>query len=257
MSENIKEAIKYGVELYQGQKVIYEQDGKTYYDRNEANLVELEPIKRAEPLKVSTLSGLARYLKKAMHEDEAYEADPLLDGEERELTIVNVESPTTVRTYTTLDADRRRETLIEAKAVLDTFPFGQFVDSEQFIIKIQSFFQRTPEAETIIKLASGIKIGSEADLRDNGVSQTVTVREGANVEVVEVPNPIDLQPFRTFLEVEQPRSAFVFRIDKQGRCALFEADGGIWKNEAMENVKEYLEGSLIDLIEAEVLTIIA
>lgn len=64
MSENIKEAIQYGVELYQGQKVIYEQDWKTYYDRNEANLVELEPIKRAEPLKVSTLSGLARYLKK-------------------------------------------------------------------------------------------------------------------------------------------------------------------------------------------------
>ena len=85
----------------------------------------------------------------------------------------------------------------------------------------------------------------------------MTVREGANVESVEVPNPIDLQPFRTFLEVDQPTSAFVFRIDKAGRCALFEADGGIWKNEAMENIKEYLEEKLSEEITTGYVTVIA
>ncbi|MCO5478627.1 hypothetical protein NG891_18015, partial [Enterococcus gallinarum] len=60
-----------------------------------------------------------------------------------------------------------------------------------------------------------------------------------------------------FLEVEQPSSPFVFRIDKMGNCALFEADGGIWKHTAMENIHEYLTNELSELIQSETLTIIA
>lgn len=39
---------------------------------------------------------------------------------------------------------------------------------------------------------------------------------------------------------------FVFRM-KQGNgveCAIFEADGGAWKNIAMQNIKEYLQSEL-------------
>lgn len=61
-----------------------------------------------------------------------------------------------------------------------------------------------------------------------------------------VPSPCSLQPFRTFLEVEQPASQFIFRMrgDRSIECALFEADGGAWKREAMRNVKEYLTDKL-------------
>ena len=57
--------------------------------------------------------------------------------------------------------------------------------------------------------------------------------------------------------MDQPTSAFVFRIDKAGRCALFEADGGIWKNEAMENIKDYLEEKLSEEITTGYVTVIA
>ena len=30
-------------------------------------------------------------------------------------------------------------------------------------------------------------------------------------------------------------------------CALFEADGGAWRNEAMLNIKKYLEANLKDI----------
>ncbi|EME7093981.1 hypothetical protein QEI46_002416, partial [Enterococcus faecium] len=50
---------------------------------------------------------------------------------------------------------------------------------------------------------------------------------------------------------------FVFRIDKHGDCALFEADGGIWKHVAMSNIREFLVNELQELIEKNVLTIIA
>ena len=66
-----------------------------------------------------------------------------------------------------------------------------------------------------------------------------------------VPNPVRLRPFRTFVEVEQPESAFVFRMrqdsDDGVECAVFEADGGAWKNAAMENIKKYLQLELSDL----------
>ena len=63
-----------------------------------------------------------------------------------------------------------------------------------------------------------------------------------------VPNPVKLRPYRTFVEVEQPVSEFVFRMkDNNGiTCALFEADGGAWKNTAMRNIKNYLESELED-----------
>jgi len=61
-----------------------------------------------------------------------------------------------------------------------------------------------------------------------------------------------LRPYRTFLEIEQPASAFVFRL-RRGRegelptCALFEADGGRWKLEAIERIRDYLKEQLSEI----------
>ena len=45
------------------------------------------------------------------------------------------------------------------------------------------------------------------------------------------------------------KSQFIFRM-KQDKydgvsCAIFEADGGAWVNEAMKNIKEYLQFELV------------
>ncbi len=57
----------------------------------------------------------------------------------------------------------------------------------------------------------------------------------------------DIINFEVQVEVEQPESKFVFRMRKGvdgPEAALFEADGGAWKIEAMKRIKEYLEGQL-------------
>ena len=59
-----------------------------------------------------------------------------------------------------------------------------------------------------------------------------------------MPNPAVLKPYRTFVEVEQPESKFVFRMQTGPEMALFEADGGAWRIQAMKNIKEYLEKEL-------------
>lgn len=247
MEENLKAALKYAVDLRDGQKVIYKEEDKTYYDSNKAALRELSPIKYATTLTTKSLSGLVDYLK-SKFDDSVNTPEPLL---------IHVEDPTTVIVYSKLDADRRRESIVAATASLDSFPYGRWLDSEDFIINVLSLIKRELDADIIRECASQIRIEGGADLSDNGVSQTVTVKEGATLSKAEVPSPADLKPYRTFLEVDQPASPFVFRINKRGECALFEADGGIWRHEAMANVKEYLAGELLEEIEAGYLTIIS
>ena len=197
-------------------------------------------------MEVNSLSGLVDYMKS---EFRSMENDKKL--------LLHVESPTKVVIYSELDKDRKRESVIEATASLDSFPYGRWQDSEDFIINVLSLIQRDLDADAIRQCASQIRIEGGADLSDNGVSQTVTIKEGATLSKAEVPSPAELRPYRTFLEVEQPSSPFVFRINRLGECALFEADGGIWKHEAMENVSQYLVNELKELIDSGSLTIIA
>lgn len=248
MSENIKDAIQYGVELSQGQQIIHEVNGKTFYDRTKAELREVEPINYAPTLTINSLTGLINYLKSKF--DEVSEAD-------QEEILLHIESPTSVIAYSKLNTDRRRESLVEAKMQMDKFHYGKFMDSEQFIINIQSLFQRENDAEAVLKCASGIRIEGGGDLTDNGVSQQVSVKQGAaTVAKAQVPSPATLRPYRTFLEIEQPTGQFIFRINKDGECALFEADGGIWKNHAIDSIKEYLAEALGNEVSSGQITII-
>lgn len=244
--ENIKTALQYAVALKDGQEVVHEIDGKNWVDRDKGNLVELEPIRYANTLEVNTLTGLIDYITNRFD----------LSGDEE--LLIQVDSPTSVTVLSKLDANRKRESLIKATALLEKFPYGRFQDSEQFIINVQSLIQRDLDAEAILNCAASIRIEGGADLEDNGVSQVVSAKMGAaTVGKAEVPNPAELRPYRTFLEVEQPVSPFVFRINKSGECALFEADGGIWKNHAMQSIKEYLETELAEQVKQKYVSIIA
>jgi len=246
--ENIKSALEYAVKLSREQEVLYEINGVDYYDAKEATLIEVESIKYADALKVNTLCGLVEFLKEIFDKE----------NEVTDKLLVHVESPTRVVVLSQLNKERMRESLIEANALLEKFPYGQFQNSERFIINVQSLIQRDLDAEAILNCAASIRIEGGADLEDNGVSQVATAKTGAaTVGKAEVPSPAGLRPFRTFLEVEQPESPFIFRINKDGDCALFEADGGIWKNTAMASIKEYLENELKDEIKEGYVSVIA
>lgn len=101
----------------------------------------------------------------------------------------------------------------------------------------------------ILQFAGNVKAGTVAEYGDTGVGQKAAIKKGvASLQEVEVPSPCRLMPYRTFTEVKQPMSSFIFRVKDNDRlgvsCALFEADGGAWKNEAKKNIKEYLEKEL-------------
>jgi len=126
-----------------------------------------------------------------------------------------------------------------------SFTFGTFYEKESFVVGLQSLFEPTPERADVLKVIGTIKENQVREYADDGVTQTVSAKAGvALVSEIVVPNPVILQPFRTFREIYQPASPFILRVragKEMPQCALFEADGGRWKLEAIGRIKEFLE----------------
>jgi len=155
--------------------------------------------------------------------------------------------------HRTTDVYGRRIRLARA-ALADgqPFPFGRFVDREEFVIGLQSQFAQRGDVLEVLKLASNLTVSQVAQSEDDGIAQRTTVKQGiALKENVTVKGRVTLHPFRTFREIEQPGSEFVFRLrSKDGavpECALFEADGGKWKLDAVLAIKRWLEAQWLNI----------
>ena len=238
----IEKALKYLVGLGETKvKEITLPDGtvQSYSDRPLSRLEKHIPM--AEAISMCTLTSLVDYIREGVD---------TMPGR----MVLHVTGPDEVRLYSCLNEKREREYLATVKSQAPDFAYGRFVEHEAFCIGIQSKFIDDPgtDKELLLKFAGTVESGSISEYGDDGVTQKATVRQGiASKTDAIVPNPVRLRPYRTFPEVEQPVSSFVFRMrDNSGvSCALFEADGGAWKNEAMKNIKDYLQEALSDMKE--------
>jgi hypothetical protein len=199
----------------------------------------VKPVYDSEPktLAMCTLAGLVDYIKANV------------DGLTLDKLIVHVEDHASVKLLSALHGDfAQRDCLLHVKADLLQMQFNNWLDSERFNIFMQACFQDTPDRSQVLKVVGNIREGVVKDTSDDGVSQEVTIKAGiARVENATVPNPVQLKPFRTFVEVAQPASQFVFRMKSGPECMLVEADGGAWRNEARENIAAYLANELPEI----------
>ena len=228
----IKEALQYIVGLGKAEEHVI--NGACYSDKPLHRIDTYYP--KADAIEMHTLTSLVDYIK-----SEVDEMPPRM--------IVEVKSPTEVELYSQLDPNRDRESLVVASARVPGFEFDRFVEHEKFCINLQSKFIPSDDRELILKFAGTVEAGSVSEYGDDGVTQKATIKTGlASKGDAIVPNPVCLRPYRTFLEVEQPESAFVVRMkqDSYGSvmCAIFEADGGAWKMDATQAIKEYLQREL-------------
>jgi len=128
------------------------------------------------------------------------------------------------------------------------FQFG-WREYDEAMIAFRSQFIQNEGTEYILELLSKITNNNSVSSEDNGLSQTVEVRKGIGLIAKESVRPIvRLTPYRTFLEIEQPASEFLLRLDEEGRIGLFEADGGMWKLEAKKRIASRLRYELSALI---------
>lgn len=247
MMEGLKEALQYitALKAESMEPKVIEIGGKTYCNKD---LRRYRNFDMARSLDVNTLTAIVDYIKGKPEEL-------------RETMILHVKSPTNVEFYSGLIDERDREHLIGASAIINEFQFDHYYDQERFLIELQANFLHSEDLEDIMKVAGNIQADATANYSDDGISQKTTIKSGiANNTDVIVPNPVKLKPYRTFNEVEQPESAYVFRIkdsDKGPMFKLVEADGGIWKSVAMKRIKEFFEFELSEELDKYHITIIA
>ena len=228
----IKEALQYIVGLSKAETQYI--NGDIYSDKPLHRIDIYFPT--AEPIRVNNLSSLLEYIHSGV--------DAMADK-----MIIQVVSPTKVVLFSQLNDNRERETLVIADAQIPSFNYERFIEHESFCIGVQSKFVDDPETDKalILKFAGTVEAGTVAQYGDDGISQKATIKTGiASKSEAIVPNPVRLRPYRTFAEVEQPVSDFIFRMNQSSgvSCAIFEADGGAWKNAAMNNICKYLKESL-------------
>jgi hypothetical protein len=116
------------------------------------------------------------------------------------------------------------------------------------VVLLQTCFVRgVGDWAKVVAVAGNVTAGSTREYTDDGVSQAVTAKVGVATKAdVAMPNPVLLAPYRTFPEIEQPIGSFVFRARSNGSdnapsFALFEADGGAWRIDAMERIVAWLK----------------
>lgn len=212
---------------------------RTFVDKPMHMLVD--EIAADTPLRTNSLSSVADYIKSNADFDALAS-----DGRK----IIHVEDEKTVWLYTEMNSFKKRSALLLASAWVSSFPFGQWLSLENFIISVQANFVTDEHRDELLSFVATVKQDTGVEQQDDGVTQKVTTRSGVSLSrTSKVPNPITLRPFRTFSEVEQPESAFVFRIKAEEGCgvkaALFAADGDAWRHDAILKIRDYFQTHVI------------
>jgi len=238
----IKEALQYLVGLAPPTKL--EIEGAIFSDKPLTHIPEPEPPMPGS-FAVITLTGLIGLVKDAKIEE--------LDEPGVVCQVLGCDKAQLVDRVA--DQFGRRQLYITAALPQPCdFPFGRFMDHAEFIIRLRTNFDpdKSPDLAYLLGIASNLTAEKISTSIDDGVSQKVGQRQGISLQGSEKIRPrVTLAPYRTFREIDQPESAFLFRVkqdsvqeDQIPNCALFEADGGAWKLQAMERIAEYLKDKL-------------
>jgi len=184
-----------------------------------------------------TLSGLVDYINE--------NAEGLIPVDETRLILQVIDEGLVVLRSHPSQNEKNRYTIAGAKAHAPRIDFEKYMDTETFNTMLLSKFIDTPARQTLFGVVGSLTREQNCNAADDGVSQVLTVKQGVSMAAnVTFRNPVPLKPMRTFTEVEQPESNFTLRVNDDALCALFESDGGAWKNEAVENIKAYLNANI-------------
>ena len=209
----------------------------------------LQPVISTGPgtINLHTLDGLVDFINE-------FVKDPI-SGDELTVTIDDFKTVSVSGKVVPANHHYRFEYVV-ASAEKQNFEFGTAGGSgwyslEDFVVSLMTNFEQTDVTKNLLEILGNVKESAVINHVDDGASQSVNTSTGIDRMLTKkVPNPVKLRPFRTFLEIEQPESLFVCRL-KSGQTnggmptvALFEADGGLWKMDAISKISAYLAPAL-------------
>lgn len=198
--------------------------------------VHLPPAEpQPKTLQIHTLTGFADFVN---------------SFDKTRIACIHIADPANVWACGHIDG-RHNERAYYARAVrfeAGKFPFGQYLDQEDFVIAAQACFVESDVRARMLALVGNLTDEYVSNQSDNGVSQQVSTRRGVSLASKEdVPNPVILSPFRTFPEIAQPASPFILRVRKGGEVALFETASTEWQHVAILAISDFLKIKLPDV----------
>lgn len=175
-------------------------------------------------------------------------------------SMIQIVSPTEV-SFKSIESDEYGRRTVYAIAEYSgerAFAFGKWYAPENFIIDAQTSFQRVKvqnddgsfaaDLDYVIGIASKITAERAVENSDDGIAQRVALKQGVTLQgEAALKGRVNLAPFRTFLEVDQVLSQFLFRAkytDNGVVLALFEADGGRWKLDATKAIANWFQTNI-------------
>ncbi len=201
------------------------------------------PVKDHYPddLEINNLTGIVDFVTK--------------NPEKWDDLFIHVRDFNTVILYKSMAGDfNQRTSIVVANSRDCQFPFGRRMDVEDFVIALNSQFVQNDDRDYLLRFVSGIKVDANSTMKDDGISQAVTAKQGLSsiVNEIEIKPIVNLIPFRTFDDVDQPESSFVFRMkinknDNTPMLALYECDGAAWKQDAIQKIKKFFEEELSEI----------
>ena len=220
------------------------REGDMLYSGKQLYPVYFEP--RPAAIVLHTLSGLVDFVNDNVD-------DSILSS-----SMIVVNSPVSATFMSRIDGvERKRDFIAEVTIdpALKTYEFGKYLEVEFFIVALRSMFETSPDIEKLIKYVSKVQGGGAFELSDDGVSQTASVKVGVSGALTAketAPAIVKLRPYRTFRDIQQTESEFLFRmklINESAQvvgCCLYEADGGRWRNIATSSIADFLRERLAD-----------
>lgn len=225
--------------------VFKEHDGETYvfYKGSMTRIGTVQPDKDQKPdiFTAYTLQGLVDYIKSDI--DRIFGHG---QNSEPEYTVHVINESRVIVESWVHGFYRERTVVAVCNAFQPRVCFDRYLDNESFQVMVQTLVLPDTNRDLLLKVAGAVRKEQTAAISDDGVSQRLQINEGALVSETTFRNPVPLRPIRTFNEVEQPVSPFVFRVDEDGNMALFEGDGGSWKVQAVRSVEGWLKKQLAD-----------
>lgn len=229
----LKELIEFLMEQKSPDQIVVKD--RVYYDSAYTPANDPYP----ECMDVNNLTGIVDFIKQK--------------PEEWEDLFIHVIDYNCVRLYQSKNGDfNQRVSILKGSSRPCNFNFGRHMDIEDFIIAVNGMFIKTDDRDYALKFVSKIKVDANSKIEDDGISQTVTARVGSSslVSDLDIQPILKLQPFRTFNEIDQPESDFVFRMklsDNKPYCSLHECDGEAWKQTAIQSIKDYFKKQEINI----------
>ena len=212
-------------------------DGETYTEKALTRVPRLSESERPCVTTVNSLSALCALIKTEINR----QVLPIF---------VEVQDHRTVLVYTTYRNDFTRDVLYQAVCDTPIFEWKRHLPHEQAIIAVQSQFVQNDATEYLLNLLGSITVDNSVTSNDNGVTQEVEAKRGVSLKQKVVVKPfVSVAPYRTFLEVPQPQSDMLVRVNENAEILLVEADGGMWKMAAKRHISEYLSRELLAFIE--------